>query len=166
MVLAADMRSERVIDGSETIGASVSWLACKDVCVLGSADLTGALTSLPVASAFDSWAANLAVPYDEEDAAFALRTTGGIADGSLTLWLQWRQVPRLVQWFPDPPQGLEVTGVTLQTRGGLTRIDSAIRKMQGSSGTSKILESVLVITDNDGDRRGWKLAVDVEGDRE
>jgi len=33
--------------------------------------------------------------------------------------------------------------------------------MQGSSGTTSIVDSVLVVVDNDGIRRGWKIAVDV-----
>ena len=161
VVLAAEIRSVDEIEGSRTIGASVSWLACKDVCVLGSAELEADLAGLQVDPVFESWSDLQAQPFDPEGSPFSLSVRGGLTDGTLGLWLQWIQVPKRVEWFPDPQEGLEVTGVTVQTRGGLTRIDSEIRRMRGSTGTSNNLDSVLVITDNIGVRRGWKLAVDV-----
>ena len=161
VVLAAEFRSDDGLEGDQAVGASVSWLACRDVCVLGSAELQSPLAALPIDDAFVKWPDILPQPFDEENPAFTVTARGGLAEGTLGLWLQWRQAPRAVEWFPAPPEGLEVTGVTIQTRGGLTRIDSFVRRMQGSSGTSSTLESVVVMTDDDGVRRGWNLAVDV-----
>lgn len=161
VVLAAEIRSRKGIQDRQTVGAAVSWLACKDVCVLGSAELESELAALPVSAAFEKWPDDLPQTLDNENPVFTLTTRGGLTDGSLGLWLQWRQAPRIVEWYPDPPEGLEVTGVTTKTRGGLTRIDCRVRRMRGSSGTTSTLKSVVVMTDNEGVRRGWNLAVDI-----
>ena len=161
VILAAEIRSGAGIQDRQSVGAIVSWLACKDVCVLGSAELESELTALPVSAAFEKWPDDLPRSLDTENSVFTLTTRGGLTDGSLGLWLQWRQAPLHVEWYPDPPEGLEVTGVTTQTRGGLTRIDCGVRRMQGSSGTTSTLKSVVVMTDDDGVRRGWNLAVDI-----
>ena len=161
VVLASEVRSKEGIEGEQMVGASVSWLACKDVCVLGSAKLESTLAALPVEAAFEKWPDTLPRPFDQENPIFTVTTRGGLADGTLGLWLQWRQTPSLVEWYPDPSEGMEVTGVTIQTRGGLTRIDCGVRRMQGSSGTKSTLDSVVVMTDKDGVRRGWNLPVDV-----
>ncbi len=161
VVLAAEIHRAEKTEGSRTVGASVSWLACRDVCVLGSSELEADLADLRVDPVFERWSDLLPQPFDPEGSPFSLSVRGGLAEGTLGLWLQWRQVPHRVEWFPDPQEGLEVTGVTVRTRGGLTRVDSLVRRMRGSAGTSNNLDSVLVITDNDGVRRGLKLAVDV-----
>lgn len=161
VVLAAEIRSKAGILDRQIVGANVSWLACKDVCVLGSAKLENELAALPVSAVFEEWPGDLPRKLDSENPVFTLTTRGGPADGNLGLWLQWRQTPRFVEWYPDPPEGLEVTGVTTKTRGGLTRIDCGVRRMQGSSGTTNTLNSVVVMTDNNGVRRGWNLAVDI-----
>jgi len=107
----------------------------------------------------EDWAASLPQPIPSSDPPLSLRTTGGLSDGTIGLWLQWRAVPVAVEWFPDPPSGLEVENVTVQTRGGLTRVDAVVRLMAGSTVTPDTLDSVVVVTDENHQRRGWDLAV-------
>jgi hypothetical protein len=146
------------------VGAEVSWLACKGVCVLGSAELEGNLAELKGGFDLPLRPESLPQEMDIRDPPFSVRATGGIAEGNLSLWLRWLDPPPgLVEWFPDPPEALVVEDVRVQTRGGLTRIDAVVRERAGSEPSSDILDSLVVITDDDGRRRGWTLAVDLTG---
>jgi DsbC/DsbD-like thiol-disulfide interchange protein len=143
------------------VHAEVSWLACKSLCVFGSAELESALEKLPVYEDFDEWNRNLPASIDENNAPFTLSTTGGLAEGVVTHWLRWRDTARAVEWFPDPSEAIEVGAVRIQTRGGLTRIDAEIKARRGAIGTRDILPSLVVITERDGSRRGWEISVDL-----
>lgn len=164
VVLAAALQSAgRPPAAEETVGAEVSWLACKDVCVLGGAELEGVLGELPSDPAFASWSEQLAAPYRPKEATFTVTTTGGLDDERLTLWLDWQGTePLATTWFPDPPEGLEVGEAAVRTRGGLTRIDAPLRRLAGADSTKNTLRSLLVVTGGDGSRRGWELTTDLE----
>jgi hypothetical protein len=162
VVLASEIRVADDLDKDSEVGAMVSWLACKDVCVIGSAELARPLSKVSVDPVFSTWMNSLPQAFGEEDPPFGLTTQGGLSDGKLGLWLQWRQTPRMVEWFPDPPEGLEVKNVKVQTRGGLTRIDAAVRALKGATGVPTELSSLVVATGEDGGRHGWKLSVRLE----
>ena len=159
VILAAEILSAKGLAGDTVVGASVSWLACKDVCVLGSAELSAPLAEIAGDRLSEDWVASLPQPIRISDPPLSLRTTGGLSEGTIGLWLQWRAAPVAVEWFPDPPSGLEVENVTVQTRGGLTRVDAVVRVMAGSTVTPDTLDSVVVVTDENHQRRGWDLAV-------
>jgi thiol:disulfide interchange protein DsbD len=161
VILAAGILSAKELGGNTVVGASVSWLACKDVCVLGSAELSAPLAEIADDRLSEDWAASLPQPIPSSDPPLSLRTTGSLSDGTIGLWLQWRAAPAAVEWFPDPPSGLEVENVTVQTRGGLTRVDAVVRLMAGSTVAPDTLDSVVVVTDENHQRRGWDLAVDL-----
>ncbi len=161
VVLAAELRSASALPGTAVVGASVSWLACKDVCVLGSAELESRWAEVTIDPGFGVWAESLPRAFDASDAPFTLTASGGLAAGTIGLWLQWRTAPQTVEFFPDPSEGLEVEDVTIQTRGGLTRID-AVRAFDGRFGWHPdTLDSVVVVTDENNRRHGWKVAVDL-----
>jgi len=162
VVLAAETWAGDGLGEDSEVGATVSWLACKDVCVIGSAELARALSKVSVDPVFSTWMNSLPQALGEEDPPFGLTTTGGLRQGKLSLWLQWRQTPQTVEWFPDPPDGLEVKNVKVQTRGGLTRIDAAVRALKGATGVLTGLSSLVVATNKDGSRHGWKLIVRLE----
>ena len=164
VVLASEISVQQDVDEKNTVvvGAKVSWLACRDVCVIGDAVLEGSLTTLPVDPDFASWSADLPRPSDDSEPPFALTTRGGLADGKIDLWLQWREAPRLVEWFPDPSDTLKVDDVEVRTRGSLTRIDAVVRAMAGTNESPNILNSLVVMSDENGRRRGWELDVDLK----
>jgi thiol:disulfide interchange protein DsbD len=166
VVLATELRSATALPGTAVVGASVSWLACKDVCVLGSAELESSWAKVAIDPGFGDWTESLPRAIVASDAPFSLTTKGGLAAGHIGLWLQWRTAPQSVEFFPDPPEGLEVKDVTIQSRGGLTRVDAAVRSMAGLTVTPDTLDSVVVVTDENHQRRGWNLAVDLENSRE
>jgi hypothetical protein len=144
-----------------TARAKISWLACKGVCVLGSAEVEGSLSSLTVDPVLEDWNRRLPQPFDEDRAPFRVSTTGGLDAGTITHWLLWHETPQTVEWFPDPSEALEVGGVTVGTRGGLTRIDADIRRRKGANGSVDSLPSLVIVTDGDGMRRGWRVSAEL-----
>jgi DsbC/DsbD-like thiol-disulfide interchange protein len=163
VVLAAEVDAPRTGSVDAVVGADISWLACREVCVLGGAELEGVLGELPDDPMLASWSERVAAPYRPENSPFAVKMTGGIENEALTLWLDWKDgEPLPTTWFPEPPDGLEVGEVTVRTRGGLTRIDAPVRRLAGADSTEDTLRSLLVVTDGDGTRRGWELATDLE----
>ncbi len=162
VVLASRVHAAPDFDPSLlTVSAEVSWLACKGVCVLGSARLGGKLAELTHDIDFPAWRENLPRTADGRKAPFSVTTTGGLAEGTLVLWLRWQHPPGSVEWFPDPSEALEVGEVNVETRGEVTRVDSNLRPRAGSFSMPTSLASLVVATDAEGNRRGWELAVDL-----
>lgn len=143
------------------VGAEVSWLACKDVCVVGSTELEAAFEKLPGDSDLGAWRAALPRPLPDTLPPFEWRTTGGFGDGRLSLWLQWPDSAPEVEWYPDPPEAIEMTDVRVSSRASLTRIDAAVRRRAGARETDT-LSSLVVVTDTDGVRRGWELELTID----
>jgi DsbC/DsbD-like thiol-disulfide interchange protein len=161
VVLASEIRLSGSVKNDATVGASVSWLACRDVCVLGSAELESTWSEVPPDSTFSSWSTTLPELLDQASPPFTWRVIGGLSEQRVQLWLRWQKAPAAIEWFPDPPEGLEVEDITIQTRGDLTRIDAAVRKLAGSAELNGSLDSLVVVTDDHKERRGWELAVDL-----
>ncbi|MEJ2580226.1 MAG: protein-disulfide reductase DsbD family protein [Acidobacteriota bacterium] len=146
---------------SENIGAEVSWLACRDVCVAGSAKLEAAVDEIPVEPTMGEWRTELPQPLPDGEPPFEWRTTGGFGDGRLNLWLRWPDSAPKVEWYPDPPEAIEVQDVRIGSRASLTRIDAAVRRR---AGVKKIdtLSSLVVVAAADGSRRAWELELAVD----
>lgn len=163
VLLAADVETPAAFDQSTPgrLRAEVSWLACKGVCVLGSAELESSLAEMTVDEGFVKWDRNLPEPLDEGSAPFVLSATGGLNEGVVTHWLRWRESPRPLEWFPDPSEAIDVGAVRVQTRGGLTRIDAEVSQRKGATGSIDELASLVVITGGDGTRQGWEVSVDL-----
>ena len=162
VVLASRVHAARGFDPVRSIvKAEVSWLACKGVCVLGSARLEGKLAELTRDIDFPAWREKLPQTADGRKPPFSVTVTGGLAEGALILWLRWQHPPVSVEWFPDPSEALEVRAVKVDTQGGLTRVDSNLRPRVGSVLMPTSLASLVVATDAEGNRRGWELTVDL-----
>jgi hypothetical protein len=145
----------------ENIGAEVSWLACKDVCVVGSAKLDSSVDSLPADLALGKWKTELPRPLPDDEPPFEWRTTGGFGDGRLNLWLQWPGEAPKVEWFPDPPEAIEVKDVRVGGRASLTKIDAAVRRRAGAHSIDT-MSSLVVVTAADGTRRAWELELAID----
>ena len=128
----------------------------------GDAVLKESLAKLTADPDFATWSADLPRSSDDSQQPFTLTARSGLADGKIDLWLQWRDAPRLVEWFPDPSDSLKVDDVEVRTRGSLTRIDAVVRKLAGTTEKSNSLSSLVVMVDENGRRRGWELAVDLK----
>jgi thiol:disulfide interchange protein DsbD len=157
VVLAAELHGAAA---SAPFGAEVSWLACREVCVVGRAELAGELGVLPADPALSAWSSVLPAPLDAS-APFTATTTGSPEQGTLGLWLRWSGEPLAVGWFPEPPPGLVVGEATVKVRGNLTRIDAPVRWQAGAA-KERSLRSLIVTTDARGTRRGWELVTELE----
>jgi DsbC/DsbD-like thiol-disulfide interchange protein len=166
VVLAAEVGVPGDFDTSRSarVRAEVSWLACKGVCVLGSAELEASLEALDEDPAFQTWARRLPVASETGGLPFSLSVTGGLSEGSITHWLRWTRAPGPVEWFPDPSEAVEVGDIRIQTRGGLTRIDAGVKSRKGASGSINELSSLVVVTGEDGGRHGWEFSVNLTND--
>jgi DsbC/DsbD-like thiol-disulfide interchange protein len=133
-----------------TLRAAVSWLACKDVCLLGDATLEadlGDVAGFESAEAFRTADAHSVRPL--ADAPFGLRRDQG--DSGPRVWLTWAEQPDLVEVFPSTRSGRHPIAKA-RTRGGLTRIDLDLR------GGSLPVELIVVAVD-DGTRNGYRVPV-------
>jgi len=169
VVLAAKITAPDRVGASARVTVTASWLACKDVCILGSAELKAVLpmrgTELEVSNtALKTWSETL--PMETESGLFDVSVTGepvptnGAAN--MVVWLNWKAPPGAVEFFSDPGPGLKVGGVRLRTRGLLTRIDFTISRLKTSSVPAKTLRSLIVIEDPDGNRRALVSHIDIE----
>jgi DsbC/DsbD-like thiol-disulfide interchange protein len=169
VVLAAEVTAPTEFQGSLTAEIEASWLACKDVCILGSTKL---IADLPLKgadleaskTAFESWAELM--PSEGGADAFEFSVTGGpVKDSGVTdlvVWLNWKAAPGTVEFFPDPDPGLKVEGVRVQTRGQLTRIDFSISRLKSPRDPATMLRSLIVIEDERGKRSAWVTHIELD----
>ncbi len=160
VVLASEVRFDRGALPA-FIGAGVAWLACKDVCVVGSAELEAMTDALLADPTLEGWRELLPRPLPAERPPFGWRTTGGFDGGRFILWLQWRGAAPTVEWYPDPPEAIEVKNVRVSSRGALTRIDASVRRRAGA-GDMDTLSSLVVVTAADGSRQAWGLELVID----
>jgi thiol:disulfide interchange protein DsbD len=166
-LLAAELLvPERLPDDGLELRAEVSWLACKNVCVLGSAELSERLpvpAGAVAEAAFAGWSASLPLPDADDARPFSLTATGGIADGEssgeLALWLHWSTPPASVEFFPDAGDNLKISKLELKSRGSVTRIDLRLRRIGGGDSPADSLPSLVVATAPDGRRVGYELPI-------
>lgn len=136
------------------VAAEVSWLACKEKCVLGGATVE---LRLPVSAAtatenrklMDTWATRLPreVPDDQQPFAITVREAPGDAPNTLAVqaFLKWNEAPAAgtIEWFPITPDATEIQSARARTRADLTRIDIELR-IEAGSDVPGSLASVLV----------------------
>jgi hypothetical protein len=155
VVLASEVTFETA-RAAASVGAVLDWLACKDVCVIGSAELEAAVGDIPVDPNFKKWRSTLPNPFPADQPPFGWRTTGGFGSGTLSLWLQWQGPAPSVEWYPAPPDAIEIKDVRVSSRASLTRIDASVRRRAGA-GNQDSLSSLVVVTAADGSRSSWEL---------
>ena len=142
------------------VRARASWLACKDICVLGEARLEGELGVRGVTVDPEAFAARV-MPLPASAAPVGITATRAGQPDELTVWLQWPRPPGVVEWFPGPARGLQVEVVRVATRAALTRVDLALRRV-GAGDPERELSAVVGVTDREGRRIGYDLQVEVE----
>ena len=159
VVLAAQITVPKRIPAATPVTLSASWLACKDVCILGSTELKADLplrgSKLEASkTALETWPGTL--PTQAAPGPMDISVNGGPVPDSgsvdLVVWLNWTEAPGTVEFFPDPGPGLKVEGVHTQTRDLLTRIDFTISRLKTSNAPATSLRSLIVIEDLRGNR--------------
>jgi DsbC/DsbD-like thiol-disulfide interchange protein len=168
VLFMARIRSpEKLVPGEPLVfRASCRWLACREVCRLGRADLELTLPAKEVApnrlELFREWSSRLPEPaglaglFDTSPRVKgALRSEEG--SGEIQVTLDWTQPPREVEWFAAPPESLEVTDIRLETAGDVTVLHFRARVLAGQRWEGPSMDSLLVFTNRDGRRRGVEL---------
>jgi len=167
LLLAAELLvPENLGAGDHTLSASVSWLACKNECVLGSAELEQRLPASPgaiAAEAFSRWRQRLPRRGVGGVLPFTVSVVGGLGGARgpepMSLWLQFTEAPGEVEWFPEAGDRLEIAEPRIRTRGNLTRIDFAVSRIGEGDAPVDRLRSLVVTTDPGGHRVGWEIEV-------
>lgn len=159
VVLAAEVTAPERVSAENPVSVTASWLACKDVCVLGAAELKADLPMRGAELQFSkaalrNWSETL--PVQAEPGHFELSVTGGPVPESgpadLVVWLSWAETPGAAEFFPDPGSSLKIEGVRTRTRGSMTRIDFRISRLKSSNAPAESLRSLIVIKDPGGKR--------------
>ena len=169
-LLMAKVTPPRVLrEGSRAaIGAEVSWLGCKDVCVPGGAKVQ---LTLPVANAataanarrFTEWRHRLPVGADAAESPATVTVTGALGSGSgsgtFTVNLEWIGFPKGVEWFPAPEAALAISNVAVVTDKRRTRIAFTAALLRGHALGRNLVETVVGYTDAQGRRRGVHVPI-------
>jgi thiol:disulfide interchange protein DsbD len=141
------------------VAAEVSWLACKEVCLLGSARLEERWPLPAAAAEFERWRAELPATQPP----FSVNLTGGWAPGArragLTLWLSWPAPPGEVELFPEAGGQLKLSAPRVQSRGALTRVDLEATVVGANSEPPERLTAVVTARAVGGARRAWEIAI-------
>lgn len=153
-----------VAGGTIHLAVKTSWLACRDVCIPGSAT---AELDLPVAAAsaaantdvFEAWRAKLPATGDAAD----VETTGAIGDGQITMRIRWKEPVRAVAFFPVPESALNVANIRVEHTDRQTTIRFDATVLSGQKLMSDELEALVVATDAHGARRGIQVPVRLRG---
>lgn len=169
VVLAAPVTIDRPFTAPLPVAVTASWLACREICVLGSARLDGELPlsgeELSVSrAALAGWRERL--PRTGEP-PFGLTVTGGPLPPSgaaeLVVWLEWPSPPlAAVELFPDPGPGLKTSVVRVRTRDRLTRVDLSAARLAGVGARPAGLAAVVVGGAADGSRTGWRVDIPID----
>ena len=170
VMLLAEVQAPKELDVGKpvTIEATASWLACREVCIPGSAKLSMALEVREESQAvnedlFQNWRKKLPVTADMAQGVRVVRITGGAPSATsrpFEMQLGLDSIPKRVEFFPLTAEALVVEGVKIEQSEGPAQasIRFQVRQLPGAqkpAGAS--LPGVVVLIDQKGDRRGIRV---------
>lgn len=147
---------------SGRIRIAASWLACRERCVLGEAELE---LPIPVPKAavrearsrLQAWKAALPRPAAEAPVRPVVRLSpreGGAL--GVEAWLWWKRDVARGEWFPTPPEGWTVQVEELAHRGRTTRMVLRLAPKRADEPPPGSIDGVAAAEIEDR-RRGWEL---------
>jgi DsbC/DsbD-like thiol-disulfide interchange protein len=164
LMIPVTVSADVPVRGDAAIEADVSWLVCKEECILGEARLN---LALPLSAAapkpanrdlFDTWRQRLPVANDAPAATKALAEVEQAgADGKSpapALSVHWKSAPRKVEWFPVATRAVSIDNVVVEHDGKQTHIKFKPTVYQAKDVPGGRVDSVLVYEDADGRRHG------------
>ena len=160
-------------EGPVQIRADVRWLACKEVCIPGRADLkldlSKSASPAPAnAELFDEWEKRLPMMASSTESPLIAKSTGtfppGEAKATFMVLLEWKDAPSEVSWFPGADPALRVDSMSQKTEGRSTQITFTGSILPGLELGSDSLDSLIVYTTPDGERRGVTVPVRLRGE--
>jgi len=146
---------------SVELRADVAWLACKENCIPGEANVG---LRLPVAKAsrpahaelFDRWRKRTPVPAGRSPLVASVRTTGrippGKKSGTFTVELAWTTPPRKVDCYPAARDDLLVENLSARTDRRRTHVALTVTPLVESKPAATALRIVAVYVDKKGSR--------------
>ncbi|HWE93338.1 MAG TPA: protein-disulfide reductase DsbD domain-containing protein [Tepidisphaeraceae bacterium] len=146
------------------IGASVSWLCCKDACIPGKAKTT---LSLNVADGirsanqelFKTWIALVPVPAARSPDIAKIDATLDSQSHSAVVTLRWKNPPKHAEFFPGADDAVSVKEITAKTTDQVTHITMRLELLPGQTPASDSLPSVVAYDDGQGHRRAVEVNV-------
>lgn len=160
VILTARVTAPRKFDPGSAVPlrASVDWLACKELCIPGEADVS---LSLPVGKArpssdaktLERWHQRVPGPARQSPAVaeIATRTSPtGRGRHDVSAVIDWAQPPDEVDWLPAPDAHTMIRDVTVRTVGRRTQIRCQREALPGARpGHSASLHSVVLFRQDD-----------------
>jgi len=165
VLLSTEVKVPKALTAGDKVllRARVDWLACETRCVPGRTvvqlELPVAAVAKPGSSAlFDLWEKRLPRPGDDPQSPADVKVGPPAAgEGESVRYdavLDWRQTPKAVEWFAPAPRGLTVDLVSLVTQDRETKLAFVVRPLVGTRPVRTAVEPVIVMTDENGERKG------------
>lgn len=164
---------QRLVDGAtRRFSAEVTWLACADRCVPGSAKVH---LDLPVsgepqpanAERVAAWEKHLPVLADAPNSparAMVTSTHRQPANQNVQMSLNWNRPLRKVEFYPPVHPALKIDrdSVTIETNKRATRIQFEAGLIGDAKTLKETLDALVVWTDRKGLRHGLEIPVDFD----
>ncbi|HEY8667808.1 MAG TPA: protein-disulfide reductase DsbD domain-containing protein [Tepidisphaeraceae bacterium] len=150
--------------------AKATWLACKDVCIPGSRDLS---LQLPVAQRsepaktplFAEWARQMPTTAAVAGATVTANTLTRPSEstaGRAEIELAWDGKIESVKLFPEEVKNLRVEGIEVKHDGRHTKIALSARVLKGQALSTRVLPMLVVCEYTNHERRGFVLDVSLD----
>ncbi len=151
-----------------TIAAEVSWLACKETCVVGEAKLKLALPTAKQAAAanrklFARWGKALPVDAGTSGAPFKATVHGRLGPkkrkGNFAIILEGASVPRRLEWIYAGKDAIAIKAVKIKPPCGRAEITFTAEVLAGMKVPSSPLETLVVYSAPDGSPRAVRIYI-------
>ncbi len=160
VILTARVTAPRKLDPGSAVAlrASVDWLACKELCIPGDANVS---VSLPVGKArpssdaktLERWHQRVPGPASQSPAVadITTRTTStGRGRYDVSAVIDWAQLPDDVDWLPAPDAHTMIRDITVRTVGRRTQIRCQREALPGARpGHTASLHSIVLFRQGD-----------------
>lgn len=166
-VLLVTITPPAAVDASTVeLSADVSWLVCTDeVCLPGSGKVQAVVpvgkVSESQSATFARWMEQLPMPAGADGNVASITPIAPSGDGRFGFSVRWADARcKPGDWFPNPPEGVEIRDVTVTTTAATTTVTGTARALGGRPfAAGATLDSVLAYTDADGNYRGLQVPV-------
>jgi DsbC/DsbD-like thiol-disulfide interchange protein len=141
------------------IGASVSWLCCKDACIPGKAQTKLALnvadgTRSANQELFKTWVALIPVLAAKCQDISKIDATLDSKSHTAVVTLRWKNSPNRVEFFPGADDAISLKEITAKSADQVTHITMKLEVLPGQTPASDSLPAVVAYEDGQGHRRG------------
>lgn len=156
VIIAAPLLiAENSHEPKKDIRLAVSWLTCKDRCILGSADLEVALPLAPD-SILEAAPFEALLPKDEGERPFNA-SVEGLGQGNFRLTFTGSNPPKFVEWFPLPGENLLIDQVQIVESDSGAAVTFHAETLVDLP--KHEFSSLVVVSRENHQREGWPLTL-------